>query len=109
MAGRWPSSPRVDSCCSTVQYVQVTFNNPVRYGKAKELFIAPEGLYTGQVRLPPGAGLCASAFAGFIPSSFAIDGQVRSSSLTAVCPAVHLRRQEGCLDNWQHQADWRDA
>ena len=30
-------------------YLQVTFNNPVRYAKAKELFIAPEGLYTGQV------------------------------------------------------------
>lgn len=27
---------------------RVTFNNPVRYAKAKELFIAPEGLYTGQ-------------------------------------------------------------
>ena len=29
----------------------MTFNNPVRYGKMKELFIAPEGLYTGQVSL----------------------------------------------------------
>lgn len=34
-----------------VLVAQVTFNNPVRYAKAKELFIAPEGLYTGQVRL----------------------------------------------------------
>jgi len=31
--------------------LQVTFNNPIKYGKAKELFIAPEGLYSGQVRL----------------------------------------------------------
>ncbi len=31
--------------------VQVSFNNPIKYGKAKELFIAPEGLYSGQV--PP--------------------------------------------------------
>lgn len=30
--------------------VQVTFNNPVKYGKQKELFIAPEGMYTGQAR-----------------------------------------------------------
>ena len=27
---------------------QVVFNDPIRYRKAKELFIAPEGLYTGQ-------------------------------------------------------------
>ena len=32
--------------------LQVSFNNPVKYGKAKELFIAPEGLYSGQV-CPP--------------------------------------------------------
>lgn len=29
---------------------QVTFNNPIKYAKQKELFIAPEGMYTGQVR-----------------------------------------------------------
>ena len=28
---------------------QVSFRNPIRYGLKKELFIAPEGLYTGQV------------------------------------------------------------
>lgn len=33
----------------TVICLQVTFNNPIKYGKAKELFIAPEGLYSGQV------------------------------------------------------------
>lgn len=27
---------------------RVVFNDPIRYRKAKELFIAPEGLYTGQ-------------------------------------------------------------
>lgn len=27
---------------------QVTFRNPIRYGLKKELFIAPEGLYSGQ-------------------------------------------------------------
>ena len=27
----------------------MTFNNPFKYAKAKELFIAPEGMYTGQV------------------------------------------------------------
>eukprot|EP00884_Botryococcus_braunii_P010428 jgi/Botrbrau1/19387/Bobra.0338s0017.1 len=27
---------------------RVVFNSPIAYGKAKELFIAPEGLYTGQ-------------------------------------------------------------
>jgi hypothetical protein len=31
--------------------VQVVFNSPIAYGKVKELFIAPEGLYTGQVFL----------------------------------------------------------
>lgn len=29
--------------------MQVTFRNPIRYQHQKELFIAPEGLYTGQV------------------------------------------------------------
>lgn len=29
--------------------LQVTFNNPIQFGKKKELFIAPEGLYSGQV------------------------------------------------------------
>ncbi len=29
---------------------QVTFHNPVRYGLKKELFIAAEGMYSGQVR-----------------------------------------------------------
>ncbi len=28
----------------------MTFRNPIRYGLKKELFIAPEGLYSGQVR-----------------------------------------------------------
>ncbi len=30
---------------------QVSFRNPIRYGLKKELFIASEGMYTGQVRL----------------------------------------------------------
>ena len=30
--------------------VQVTFHDPVRYGLKKELFIAAEGMYSGQVR-----------------------------------------------------------
>ena len=34
-----------------VFHAQVTFRNPIRYGLKKELFIAPEGLYSGQVRL----------------------------------------------------------
>ena len=29
---------------------QVSFRNPIRYGLKKELFIASEGMYTGQVR-----------------------------------------------------------
>ena len=29
--------------------LQVSFNSPIRYGKAKELFIAAEGMYSGQV------------------------------------------------------------
>ena len=29
----------------------MSFRNPIRYGLKKELFIAPEGLYTGQVSL----------------------------------------------------------
>ena len=28
----------------------MTFNNPIKYAKQKELFIAPEGMYTGQVQ-----------------------------------------------------------
>lgn len=31
-------------------HMQVTFRNPIRYGLKKELFIAPEGLYSGQAR-----------------------------------------------------------
>ena len=30
--------------------LQVTFHDPVRYGLQKELFIAAEGMYSGQVR-----------------------------------------------------------
>ncbi len=30
--------------------MSLTFRNPIRYGLKKELFIAPEGLYSGQVR-----------------------------------------------------------
>ena len=30
-------------------WLQVSFNSPIRYGKAKELFIAAEGMYSGQV------------------------------------------------------------
>ena len=40
-----------DGCSSAVLHAQVTFRNPIRYGLKKELFIAPEGLYSGQVSL----------------------------------------------------------
>ena len=47
-----PTAVRLDCSAGTAHGVlvaQVTFNNPVKYGKVKELFIAPEGMYTGQV------------------------------------------------------------
>lgn len=37
-------------CPTTPSAVQVTFHDPVRYGLQKELFIAAEGMYSGQVR-----------------------------------------------------------
>ena len=35
----------------------MTFHNPVRYGLKKELFIAAEGMYSGQVRAAQRADL----------------------------------------------------
>ena len=32
-------------------FMQVRFRNPIKYKQDKEMFIAPEGLYSGQVRL----------------------------------------------------------
>ena len=55
-----PRKPRLCACFSSewwergswaVCHAQVTFRNPIRYGLKKELFIAPEGLYSGQVSL----------------------------------------------------------
>ena len=45
------------ACCGSSQHLtintaagtQVNFRNPIRYGLKKELFIASEGMYTGQV------------------------------------------------------------
>lgn len=36
-------------CLTLLPGMQVVFNSAIAYGKVKELFIAPEGLYTGQV------------------------------------------------------------
>jgi hypothetical protein len=59
--------------------VQVTFRNPIKFHHDKELMVAAEGMYTGQVRR-----LCAAA------SPFAL------LSLTPLRPyTVHLLRQEG--------------
>ena len=36
---------------------QVTFRNPIKFHHDKELMVAAEGMYTGQVRSPCAAGL----------------------------------------------------
>ena len=43
-----PPRPPTTATPAPARATQVVFNDPIRYRKAKELFIAPEGLYTGQ-------------------------------------------------------------
>ena len=58
-----------------VFHAQVTFRNPIRYGLKKELFIAPEGLYSGQVRLKMSLLFPSVALLGSEPATSEVSAQ----------------------------------
>lgn len=57
--------------------MQVAFRNPIKYKQDKELFIAPEGLYSGQVLLVPQC--VADAYHCIITSQIAEQSKVCSA------------------------------
>lgn len=73
-------------------FMQVRFRNPIKYKQDKEMFIAPEGLYSGQVQLQLRWPYVAMHSANmYIPLSWS---------------AVHLLWQEGDIVHWQCEACW---
>ena len=73
--------------------MQVRFRNPIKYKQDKEMFIAPEGLYSGQVQLR-------------WPY---ITMRPESRSLTLLLCAVRLLWKEGNIVHWQCKTCWRHA
>jgi len=88
---------------------QVTFRDPYRYKHQKALFVAAEGLYTGQVRaceccLHP-VFVCKQSPETFVLSSRALGTFVLQADwLARACSSVRVLRQEGEPGGWQRQA-----